>query len=89
MRDLGLSRGVSARRDEWAEGQRSSWLDAPPGSRAADPEVKEFIMRWMTEEVIETLSRCEPVAGDCGMSRAQLAIAWVLDREACPQRLAG
>jgi aryl-alcohol dehydrogenase-like predicted oxidoreductase len=53
----------------------------PAGSRATDPEAGRFIRRFMTDDVLARVQDLRPVAGDLGLSMAQLAVAWVLQNE--------
>jgi len=56
--------------------------EAPPaGSRATDETGGKFIQRMMTDQVLERVQRLRPIADDCGLSMAQLAIAWVLQND--------
>ena len=50
----------------------------PAGSRATDPEAGRFIQRFMTDDILGRVQELRPVAGDLGLSMAQLALAWVL-----------
>ena len=53
--------------------------EAPPaGSRATDETGGKFISRMLEDRVLERVQRLRPIADDCGLSMAQLAIAWVL-----------
>jgi aryl-alcohol dehydrogenase-like predicted oxidoreductase len=51
---------------------------APAGSRATDGTGSKFIERMLTDDVLTRVQQLEPVAADCGLSMAQLAVAWVL-----------
>ena len=53
---------------------------APPeGSRATDQGGgANFIRRMLTDQVLTRVQGLKPIAGDCGLSMAQLALAWVL-----------
>ncbi len=53
---------------------------APPaGSRATDESGgANFIRRMLTDEVLTRVRGLKPIADDCGLSMAQLAVAWVL-----------
>ena len=53
---------------------------APPaGSRATDESGgANFIRRMLTDEVLTRVQGLKPIADDCGLSTAQLAVAWVL-----------
>jgi aryl-alcohol dehydrogenase-like predicted oxidoreductase len=51
----------------------------PEGSRATDDKGgANMISRWMTDEVLAGVQELRPIAGDLGLSMAQLAVAWVL-----------
>ena len=52
--------------------------EAPAGSRATDKQGSSFIKRMLTDDVLTRVQQLEPVAADCGLSLAQLAVAWVL-----------
>jgi aryl-alcohol dehydrogenase-like predicted oxidoreductase len=53
--------------------------EAPPaGSRATDETGGKFIQRMMADRVLERVQQLRPIADGCGLSMAQLAIAWVL-----------
>jgi aryl-alcohol dehydrogenase-like predicted oxidoreductase len=53
--------------------------DAPPaGSRATDQTGSRFIEPFLTEEVLAAAQRLRPLAGQAGLTMAQLAVAWVL-----------
>ena len=53
---------------------------APPaGSRATDEKGgANFIRQMLTDEVLTRVQALRPIADDCGLSMAQLAVAWVL-----------
>ena len=53
---------------------------APPaGSRATDEKGgARFIRQMLTDEVLTRVQALKPIADDCGLSMAQLAVAWVL-----------
>ena len=50
----------------------------PSGSRATDTVGGGFISRWLRDDVLNAVAKLEPIASDCGLSMAQLAVAWVL-----------
>ncbi len=53
--------------------------DAPPsGSRATDPSGSSFIEGYLTDDILRRVQQLRPVAGEAGLSLAQLAVAWVL-----------
>ena len=52
---------------------------APPaGSRATDPNGGAFIQRLMGDDVLTRVQQLKPLAGQAGLTPAQLAVAWVL-----------
>ncbi len=53
---------------------------APPaGSRATDENSgKDFISRWMRDDVLSAVQELKPIAADLGLNTGQLALAWVL-----------
>lgn len=53
----------------------------PSGSRATDQTGGNFIASWMRDDVLTAVAGLEPIAADCGLSMAALAIAWVLQNE--------
>jgi aryl-alcohol dehydrogenase-like predicted oxidoreductase len=50
----------------------------PSGSRATDETGKNFIARFLRDDVLERVQQLKPIAEGLGLSMAQLAIAWVL-----------
>jgi len=50
----------------------------PGGSRATDESGKNFISRFMRDDVLEKVQGLKPIAESVGLSMAQLAVAWVL-----------
>lgn len=50
----------------------------PAGSRATDPSGGNFISRMLNDDVLTRVQDLKPIAGDLGLSMAQLAVAWVL-----------
>jgi aryl-alcohol dehydrogenase-like predicted oxidoreductase len=53
----------------------------PEGSRATDETGSGFIQRFMRDDVLQRVQDLKPVADDCGLSLAQLAVAWVLQND--------
>ena len=52
---------------------------APPaGSRATDETGGTFVRRMLRDDVLTRVQQLRPVAADCGLTMAQLAVAWVL-----------
>jgi aryl-alcohol dehydrogenase-like predicted oxidoreductase len=50
----------------------------PAGSRATDEVGRNFISRFLRDEVLEKVQQLKPLAEEAGLSPAQLAVAWVL-----------
>ena len=50
----------------------------PSDSRAASRRMGAFVGHWLTDEVLDAVERLRVVAGEAGLSLAQLALAWVL-----------
>jgi voltage-dependent potassium channel beta subunit len=55
--------------------------EPPAGSRATDERGGNFIARWLRDDVLERVQQLEPIARDCGLSLAQLAVAWTLQND--------
>jgi aryl-alcohol dehydrogenase-like predicted oxidoreductase len=53
----------------------------PEGSRATDPSGKNFVSRWLRDDVLERVQQLKPIAEEAGLSLAQLAVAWVLQNK--------
>jgi aryl-alcohol dehydrogenase-like predicted oxidoreductase len=53
----------------------------PEGSRATDPSGKNFVSRWLRDDVLERVQQLKPIADEAGLSLAQLAVAWVLQNK--------
>jgi len=54
----------------------------PAGSRATDAKGgADMIKRWMSDDVLTRVQQLAPIAGDLGLSLAQLAVAWVLQND--------
>lgn len=62
----------------------------PDGSRATDElSGKNFIARWMSDDVLTRVQRLAPIAAQAGLSMAQLAIAWVLQNDNVASAIVG
>ncbi|MFD1721642.1 aldo/keto reductase family protein [Amnibacterium endophyticum] len=54
----------------------------PEGSRATDENGgKNFIQRWMQDDVLERVQELKPIADELDLSLAQLAVAWTLQND--------
>jgi voltage-dependent potassium channel beta subunit len=64
--------------------------DAPAGSRATDTKGgADMIKRWLSDDVLTRVQDLAPIAGDLGLSMAQLAVAWVLQNANVSAALVG
>jgi voltage-dependent potassium channel beta subunit len=64
--------------------------DAPAGSRATDDKGgADMIRRWLADDVLTRVQDLAPIAGDLGLSMAQLAVAWVLQNSNVSAALVG
>lgn len=50
----------------------------PAGSRATDTVGSKFIRELLADQTLDRIGRLAPLAESCGLSMAQLAIAWTL-----------
>ena len=50
----------------------------PAESRATDPSGSGFIKRFLDDDLLRRVAALNPIAGEAGLSMAQLAVAWVL-----------
>ena len=48
-----------------------------------------MIGRWMKDDVLAAVQGLEPIAADCGLTMAQLAVAWVLQNDNVAAALVG
>jgi aryl-alcohol dehydrogenase-like predicted oxidoreductase len=62
---------------------------APAGSRATDEGGGRFIARWLDDDVLTRVHRLLPLAGQAGLTPAQLAVAWVLQNPNVSAALVG
>jgi aryl-alcohol dehydrogenase-like predicted oxidoreductase len=64
---------------------------APPaGSRATDEKGgAAFIREFLTDDVLTRVQQLAPIAGDLGLTMAQLAVAWVLQNDNVSAALVG
>src|SRR5690606_9332384 len=71
-------------------GKYKPGAEPPAGSRATDTQGgATMIKRYMRDEVLTAVQDLEPIASDCGLSMAQLAIAWVLQNDNVAAALVG
>lgn len=82
-RELGISQIVwSPIAQGVLSGKYAPGGGVPEGSRAADTNGgAQFMGRFMTREVLSSVQKLAPIAGDLGLTMAQLAVAWVLQND--------
>jgi aryl-alcohol dehydrogenase-like predicted oxidoreductase len=61
----------------------------PAGSRATDPSGAGFIQRWLDDDLLRRVAGLGPIADAAGLTRAQLAVAWVLQNPAVSAAIVG
>ncbi len=61
----------------------------PDGSRATDESGKNFISRFMRDDVLERIQLLRPIAESAGLSMAALAVAWVLQNKNVASAIVG
>jgi aryl-alcohol dehydrogenase-like predicted oxidoreductase len=62
----------------------------PQGSRATDAKGgADMIRRWLADDVLTRVQQLAPIAGDLGLTMAQLAVAWVLQNDNVSAALVG
>jgi aryl-alcohol dehydrogenase-like predicted oxidoreductase len=61
----------------------------PDDSRATDEQGGNFVKRFLRDDVLERVQHLRPLAGDCGLSMAQLAVAWVLANDNVASAIVG
>lgn len=59
-------------------GKYEKGVPAPSGTRATSAQGSEFISRWLDDDILDAVAALKPIAADCGLTMAQLAVAWVL-----------
>lgn len=53
----------------------------PAGSRATDESGKNFVSRWLRDDILERVQQLKPLAEEAGLTLGQLAVAWVLQNK--------
>jgi aryl-alcohol dehydrogenase-like predicted oxidoreductase len=61
----------------------------PEESRATDDVGGGFVKRWLGDDVLTAVQGLDPIANDCGLSMAQLAVAWVLQNDNVASAIVG
>jgi aryl-alcohol dehydrogenase-like predicted oxidoreductase len=71
-------------------GKYSPGAAPPEGSRAADQTGgADMIKHWLRDDVLGAVQELKPIASDCGLSLAQLAVAWVLQNDNVSSAIVG
>jgi aryl-alcohol dehydrogenase-like predicted oxidoreductase len=62
----------------------------PAGSRATDElSGKNFIARWLNDDVLQKVQLLKPIAQQAGISMAAMSIAWVLQNKNVASAIVG
>lgn len=90
-RDLGISQIVwSPMAQGVLSGKYRPGQPPPAGSRATDEKGgANMIKHFLTDETLTRVQHLAPIAGELGLSTAQLAIAWVLQNDNVAAALVG
>jgi aryl-alcohol dehydrogenase-like predicted oxidoreductase len=59
-------------------GKYGKGVKAPADSRAVNPAMNTFMGQFMSEDLLKSVDRLDPIASELGISMTQLALAWVL-----------
>lgn len=71
-------------------GKYQPGMPPPAGSRATDDKGgADMIKRWLADDVLTRVQDLSPIAGDLGLTMAQLAVAWVLQNDNVSAALVG
>jgi aryl-alcohol dehydrogenase-like predicted oxidoreductase len=62
---------------------------APAGSRATDAGGSRFIQRLLTDDTLTRVQQLRPIAGEAGLTLAQLAVAWTLQNPGVSAAIVG
>jgi aryl-alcohol dehydrogenase-like predicted oxidoreductase len=90
-RELGMSQIVwSPIAQGVLSGKYQPGQPPPPGSRATDDKGgANMISRLLDDDVLTRVQQLTPIAGDLGLTMAQLAVAWVLQNDNVSAALVG
>ena len=89
---LGLSNGAIAgatRRLTTCPAGKYSGGARPGDSRATDESRNLWMKSYLEEEAVAKVDRLKPLADDLGISMAQLALAWCLQRDGVSSVIVG
>jgi aryl-alcohol dehydrogenase-like predicted oxidoreductase len=74
-------------------GKYAPGVPPPPGSRAASPEMNEFMetagRHYRSDFVLGAVEGLKPIAADLGLTMVQMALAWVLRRPEVASAITG
>jgi aryl-alcohol dehydrogenase-like predicted oxidoreductase len=62
---------------------------APAGSRATDASGSRFIKGYLTDDILGRVQQLGPLAGEAGLTLAQLAVAWTLQHPGVSAAIVG
>ncbi len=62
---------------------------APAGSRATDAGGSRFIKGYLTDDILGRVQQLKPIAGEAGLTLAQLAVAWTLQNPGVSAAIVG
>lgn len=90
-RELGVSQIVWSPMAQGVLSGKYQPGQAPPaGSRATDEKGgADMIKRFLNDDVLSAVQKLQPIAADCGLSMAQLAVAWVLQNDNVASAIVG
>lgn len=63
--------------------------ERPAGTRAAHPFQSRFMEAFLTDEMLARVEKLRPIAGDLGLTMAQLALAWCLRQQGVASVIVG
>lgn len=63
--------------------------ELPAGSRATEERGQRFINRALSDDLLSVVQNLVPIAADCGLTMAQMAIAWVLANDTVSAAIIG
>jgi aryl-alcohol dehydrogenase-like predicted oxidoreductase len=59
-------------------GKYGNGENIPADSRALNPQMNDFIDKWLGKDLLKSVGGLQPIASDLGITMSQLALAWVL-----------
>ena len=70
-------------------GKYRSGEPPPEASRATDAQGGNFVKRFLRDDVLDRVQQLRPIAAECGLSMAQLAVTWVLANDNVASAIVG